>query len=280
MRVHFKDLVNKPKSYWDLLADHICTKTREIGRVSGYEKAGIKYVQFRAHLDDRTTEICKHMHGRIIAVSDMRNQVDGYLAACETQSKDKIKEAWPWVKDSDAKGNTQDMIGKKVSLPPLHARCRSITVAYFDNVDTWLQYGEDVDRKEKKVVNQWTPPEHRNFVDDLKFRAKDLEWRDKDFRDDIVKEAILKHAKKDFQISSQAEYRKKAADIIAESDKTFISVYKGSEVQYKFASSKHNGYVIVDRNGKIRGCYGHPKDGAYDKWLNTIPRLKNVELRS
>lgn len=39
------------------MPDHTATKTREMGRVSGYERAGITRVQVRAHLDERTTDI-------------------------------------------------------------------------------------------------------------------------------------------------------------------------------------------------------------------------------
>ncbi len=139
MRVHFKDLVNKPKSYWDLLADHICTKTREIGRVSGYEQAGIEVVRIRARIDDRTTEFCRRVHGHILSIRDMRGMVDRYLEACETQDKEKIKKAWPWWSDKDSANRLRspDDINKwisrgKIGPPPYHARCRTITVAEFE----------------------------------------------------------------------------------------------------------------------------------------------------
>ena len=124
------------EQYWDLLADHTSTKIREIGRVSGYETAGIQKVKFRAQMDSRTTEICRIMNGRIIEVTAMRRQVEKYFQACGTKNKDKIKASWPWVSNKKAEqwaDKSTKLLGKRgITLPPLHANCRSITVAYFD----------------------------------------------------------------------------------------------------------------------------------------------------
>lgn len=131
-------ITERSAAYWNLLADHVCTKTREIGRVSGYEQADVRAVKVRAQLDAKTTEVCRAMHGQVIAVSDLRSQVDGYLKACETRDKTKIKEAWPWWTEKNAaKGlSTQKKVNRqvargKIGLPPYHAHCRTITVAEF-----------------------------------------------------------------------------------------------------------------------------------------------------
>ncbi|ADW17650.1 hypothetical protein Despr_1496 [Desulfobulbus propionicus DSM 2032] len=137
MKVHFKTLGDKGTAYWDLLADHTATKIREIGRVSGYEKAGIEVVRVKARLDSKTSETCRRLHGTVIAVMDLRRQVEQYMAACESGSKEKIKAAWPWWSDAQAENLTsQNAINRqvargKIGLPPYHARCRTITVAEF-----------------------------------------------------------------------------------------------------------------------------------------------------
>lgn len=76
----FAGMTDRSRTYWELLADHTATKTREIGRVSGYERAGIERVQVRAHLDEGTTEICRQMDGRIIEVTKMRAQARSVVA--------------------------------------------------------------------------------------------------------------------------------------------------------------------------------------------------------
>lgn len=138
MKVHFKALGEKPDSYWNLLADHTATKTREIGRVSGYEKAGVEVVRVKARLDDKTTAVCRRLHGQVIAVKDLRKQVSNYLNACETMDKEKIKSSWPWISDKDAerklsskRGIDKQIRAGNIGLPPYHARCRTITVSEF-----------------------------------------------------------------------------------------------------------------------------------------------------
>lgn len=151
LRVQLKDMIKKSDSYWDLLADHITTKTREIGRVSGYEQAGIEVTRVKAEIDSRTTRICLRLHGQIISVTDLRSMTDNYLEACKTKDKEKIKKSWPWWSDkqADKKLSTQKGVKKAVKNgdigpPPYHGRCRTITVAEFfaDAGDRVLKKGE------------------------------------------------------------------------------------------------------------------------------------------
>jgi len=127
----FASFTEKGRTYWEIMADHAATKTREIGRVTGYEKAGVEYVEVRAHLDDRTTRICRHMHGRVISVKELRTQADAYLKAIENMNPAAAKKAWPLLgeKETDAYINGQS--NKVLGGPPYHFRCRTITVTRF-----------------------------------------------------------------------------------------------------------------------------------------------------
>lgn len=128
----FAGMADRSRHYWELLADHIATKTREMGRVTGYEQAGIAYVQVRAHLDSRTTPICKKMHGTLIAVSALRKQTDEYLAASGRKDFQAAKDAWTMHKDdADLDHIDPNNPPPGTAGPPYHFRCRTITVAYF-----------------------------------------------------------------------------------------------------------------------------------------------------
>lgn len=126
----FAGMTERSRTYWELLADHTATKTREIGRVSGYERAGIERVQVRAHMDENTTEKCRHMHGRIIEVSKMRRQVNEYLEAASTRNEPRAKAAWSMA-DEDLTGVADKDLPDNIACPPYHFRCRTITVAYY-----------------------------------------------------------------------------------------------------------------------------------------------------
>ncbi len=149
---HLGSLGDKGRSYWDMFADHTTTKVREIGRVSGYQQAGVKVVRVKARLDEKTSDICRRLHGHVISVEDLQGQVDGYLAACETKDKEKIKASWPWWDEKKSQKLTSaKVINRKVKrgeigLPPYHGRCRTITVAeYYSNPGDHKLTERDID---------------------------------------------------------------------------------------------------------------------------------------
>lgn len=129
----FAGMSDRSRTYWELLADHTATKTREIGRVSGYERAEVARVQVRAHIDDGTTEICRQMNGRIIEVTKMRAQVTEYLDAVSKRDEPRAKAAWAMNSDEDVDLSdiSDEDLGADIASPPYHFRCRTITVAYF-----------------------------------------------------------------------------------------------------------------------------------------------------
>ncbi len=133
MAEDFGTLAERGRRYWEILADHTATKTRELGRVTGYERAEIAHVQVRAHLDEKTTSICRQMHGRIIPVTKLRAQANAYLDAVSVRNEPAAKEAWVMHgANADLSGTPTSGLAKGVAGPPYHFQCRTITVAYFD----------------------------------------------------------------------------------------------------------------------------------------------------
>lgn len=132
MAERFRTVTTRSHVYWEVLADHTATKVREIGRVTGYQRAGLQQVQIRAHLDERTTPCCRHLHGRVLTVSRLVDQRDAYFEAGKRRDTEAMKRAWVMHgADADYLSSTptQDLEG--VGSPPYHFRCRTITVAYW-----------------------------------------------------------------------------------------------------------------------------------------------------
>lgn len=125
----FAGLSEKGQRYWELLADHTATKTRELGRATGYERAAVEYVEVRAQIDDNTTEICRELHGTIIPVSRLTAQRDEYLAATARRDEEAAKAAWVMLDNPEQVSGGALPAG--VGSPPYHFRCRTITVAHF-----------------------------------------------------------------------------------------------------------------------------------------------------
>jgi hypothetical protein len=175
-KIALEDKLPRSAAYWDLLADHTCTKVREIGRVAGYEQAGVTAIRVRARIDHNTTQICRRLHGHIIATKDLRKQVDRYLAACETKDKEKIKGSWPWWNDKKAKSlQTVDDVNAEVAagnigLPPYHARCRTITVS-----EMILEPGShDVPEKEQALFEDGVSPIENTMIEKPKRKTWEM----------------------------------------------------------------------------------------------------------
>ena len=127
------------KAYFKTVARHWANQTRQLGRVSGYEEAGIKYVRVVAVLDSHTTQICRTMHGRIIPVKDLVKQRDAVLDVMNrkggVKALQQVHRLWT-EKEFEAylrrKRNlsTDSLVKDGIVMPPYHFNCRTRTVAY------------------------------------------------------------------------------------------------------------------------------------------------------
>lgn len=111
-------VVDGDAQYWSDLADHTVTKAREIGRVSGFEEAGITEVVVRAVMDERTSAVCRSLNGRVFPVADLVEQRDRILTA---NSPDALRAAAAWpqpIPDGVP-------VPANVRIPPYHYRCRT-----------------------------------------------------------------------------------------------------------------------------------------------------------
>lgn len=121
--------------HWRSVANALATRTREIGRVSAYERAGIEAIQIKAILDDTTTTVCRHLHGRVIPVPVLRGQAEAWMEASTKGNKPASFKAWRFHGDDDDLSATPTADLRGVGMPPYHhGNCRTVTVAYFGDV--------------------------------------------------------------------------------------------------------------------------------------------------
>lgn len=136
MAEDFAGATERSQYYWELLADHTATKTREMGRVTGYQRAEIDRVRVRAQLDNKTSDICKSMHGRVIEVSRLAEQRASYLDAASRRDAPAMKASWAMASQgASTAGTPTSRLARNIGSPPYHFRCRTITVAEFTTVD-------------------------------------------------------------------------------------------------------------------------------------------------
>jgi hypothetical protein len=134
----FSDLGPKSSYYWQGLAEHTALRIREFGRLSGYEKAGVKYYRLVNPMDDRTSDICWALviENKLYPLADAL-QVRDQLSAIDVnaegldEARERIKALAPWVKESqierDKEGNPTGVSGAHTPFPPFHWKCRTKT---------------------------------------------------------------------------------------------------------------------------------------------------------
>lgn len=131
MAEDFATVTSRSTVYWEMLADHTATKTREIGRVTGYDRAEIDVVKVRAQIDSVTSQICRAMHGRLITVDRLRSQRDAYLDATRRRDYDAAINSWRMHSDAgDLRDRATSDLPSDTAGPPYHFGCRTITVLY------------------------------------------------------------------------------------------------------------------------------------------------------
>lgn len=135
LEIQFFEKTDKGVSYFEGLAEHVTSRVREMGKITGYEKAGIEYLQVKAIVDDRTSAICLRMNGTLIPVSEAVKLRDKLLAAAKPAD---VKKITPWYDITDlpdgkdnGSGVDFDKLPAGMAFPPYHFRCRTITIAYF-----------------------------------------------------------------------------------------------------------------------------------------------------
>lgn len=147
---------SRSDAYWDLIASTFANRARTYANLSSYKEAMIEWFVFEAVLDERTSAVCRFMHGR-------RFRVERALRAYARSEKIGPEVAQPWLQQGenvdgdrvlyyeDARGNrrevaiiedsgegnvddtgafaavlSDDALEKAgIMTPPLHGNCRS-----------------------------------------------------------------------------------------------------------------------------------------------------------
>lgn len=97
-------VVGRNQNYWNVVAAAHVSRARSWGQLASFSEAAIEVFVFEAVMDERTTEICRYMHGREFQVS---SGVQAYESIDSLADPTDIKTQAPWVWQSkDAQGNS------------------------------------------------------------------------------------------------------------------------------------------------------------------------------
>lgn len=121
-------------AYFNGLSSTTVTRARNFGQINLMDEVGVAQVVWSSVIDNRTSEICLLMHGRVFTLDLVKAQQNKIL---EQTSADAVKELFPWRKDLSefslkpgerlsSYETSQLLAASGVPIvPPAHFRCRS-----------------------------------------------------------------------------------------------------------------------------------------------------------
>lgn len=268
------------KDYIALLADHNTTRVAEMGHVSAYEDAGVEYAKIVAVMDDKTSKICRHLHGRIIPVSAMSAQRDRILSASKSRNIGAIKAAQPMLSPSSGKGlnvmtsaRTGEIIEEGIGLPPYHFRCRTTTVAHFEPA-------EFHEKAKEWAINGEVPKKSESILVDY---ARNARWGTHKlyFRNSLNTSALyhFKRHGNDMGLASLQDYNAELMRVIksGKSEKWLVipdKIKKPYPILYA-RDAKTRFVAIINLDGQTIASFYEMNDQYWDDLLNMIKKHGN-----
>lgn len=156
-------MVQRPASYWDVIASSFVGESRSLSQISSYAEAGIERYMLSAVLDEHTTDTCRFLDGKVLQTDDAIRMLDRMESSDEPAA---IKQIRPWVRERfgedgkrtlvvhrDGERNVlavversgvgarddrgaysravsgRDLAPAGIGFPPFHGLCRTTTVA-------------------------------------------------------------------------------------------------------------------------------------------------------
>lgn len=253
--------------YWEGFANHVVTRSRELGHVDGYIQADVEYIQIKAVLDYRTTPICREMHNRIFEIAkviELKNKL------VNAKNPEDVKKIAPWLKPEQVKGKKTSSLPNGMALPPYHFNCRTRTVKYIRKnsyeIDKTV-FGSKISKERKKDLKGLSKEEWGSWIADIKKRKK-LPYNEKDLNSDVKIHGPI------FNTDDPKIYAELARKAIKKAGQATVHIYKGRK-QFYFYSDE--GIALVDESMQIRGLFG-PRGENFLKAFNGM-REKRLWLK-
>ena len=132
LKGNFGEMVKQSDVYFQGLAEHTGLRVREFGRLNNYKRLGVTHYKIIAVIDERTSEICRYLNGKIFPVTPALQKMDAMFEVHDdetvNETKDRLKRLAPFVKDKDIPALSSGEMELESLFPPFHWRCRSRTV--------------------------------------------------------------------------------------------------------------------------------------------------------
>lgn len=118
---------NASIKYFEGVADNIINQNRNLNMVLNADEE-VEFFKVIARMDNKTSAICRSMHGRLIPAKHLQKQAKNLLNA-KSMSEKKAAAAW---KSGEYLGRS-DKLDDDFGLPPYHFHCRTMVVPVYVN---------------------------------------------------------------------------------------------------------------------------------------------------
>lgn len=134
----FGEHLERSELYWQGLASTVSTRARSFGALEAMSELGVVSYEYINPQDERTSDICRALDGKIFSVKGAVALKQKLLNA---KTPEEVKEITPWPKvtelyrKSGVIKTSEQLLAQGIAWPPLHFHCRSvIEVAFFDDI--------------------------------------------------------------------------------------------------------------------------------------------------
>lgn len=108
--------------YWHTVSSSAASRAYHYGMIKGGRRVGYRGYRLIAVIDDRTSDICRHLHRKEFWLADAERIYDDIA---KTENED-IKEVHPWIDKEEYIGMTErEVYSRAAYVPPFHGRCRT-----------------------------------------------------------------------------------------------------------------------------------------------------------
>ncbi|MBQ6224008.1 MAG: hypothetical protein IJJ58_02435 [Campylobacter sp.] len=118
---------NTSIKYFEGVADNIINQNRNLNMVLNADEE-VEFFKVMARMDNKTSAICRSMHGRLIPAKHLQKQAKKLLSAKSMAEK---KNAAVWM--SGEYLGKSDKMPSDFGLPPYHFHCRTMIVPVYVN---------------------------------------------------------------------------------------------------------------------------------------------------
>lgn len=210
-------------SHLGVVADTSIMRLRNWSAVQQLREAGARYAQVWAILDARTSEICREMHGRIIPLDDLADEVDylSGLSAEEFEAHVKLH-GNPSAKDVRLQGAGY-LKAARALTPPYHPRCRTRLKMSLGPAPRVEEPPEGLNRAQQRAWRYWQdlPPESR--------RMRLLDAQRGEFYNDRL---LRSHAYAHPEVAADVEgYRQVLKDVLANPERVLVRLDTSGDLQ-------------------------------------------------